>query len=105
MSRLAAQGYRELQKLLTDRTYTPIGIWWLCGPESANKTVTDSPVHQWLGFHNGWVSFCSFDFIPVLLRPRWRCFDGYNDQHARAAVVAITFRDRFFLVDILKLEA
>eukprot|EP00913_Durusdinium_trenchii_P018469 g17351.t1 len=57
------EGYRELQKLLTDRTYTPIGIWWL-----------------------------------------WRCFDGYNDQHARAAVVAITFRDRFFLVDILKLD-
>lgn len=34
----------------------------------------------------------------------WRCFDGYHDKHARAALVVITVEDRFFLVDILELE-
>lgn len=34
----------------------------------------------------------------------WRCFDGYHDKHARAALVVITVEDCFFLVDILELE-
>eukprot|EP00434_Breviolum_minutum_P032041 symbB.v1.2.028335.t1/scaffold2994.1/size67794/2 len=34
----------------------------------------------------------------------WRCFNGYLDKHARAALVVIALRDRFFLVDILRLE-
>eukprot|EP00435_Cladocopium_sp_Y103_P014024 s413_g3.t1 len=34
----------------------------------------------------------------------WRCFDGYHDKHARAALVVIAVDQSFFLVDILELE-